>query len=65
MRELADGHERRGDSRALAGTCRRLALAHELRGQWESALTAREAAAVAFAAAGLPADMLVDWIHIW
>ena len=58
--ELADGHERRGDSRALASTCRRLALAHELRGQWESALTAREAAAVAFLAAGIPAEAAID-----
>jgi DNA-binding CsgD family transcriptional regulator len=60
LRELADGHERRGDRRALAGCCRRLALAHELRGQWESALTAREAAAATFAAAGLPAEAAVD-----
>ena len=60
LRELADGHERRGDSRALAGTCRRLALAHELRGQWESALTTREAAAVAFSAAGIPAEAAID-----
>ena len=60
LRELADGHERRGDSRALAGTCRRLALAHELRGQWESALTAREAAAAAFSGAGLPAEAAID-----
>jgi DNA-binding CsgD family transcriptional regulator/tetratricopeptide (TPR) repeat protein len=60
LRELADGHERRGDSHALAGSYRRLALAHELRGQWESALTAREAAAAAFAAAGLPAEAATD-----
>jgi len=60
LRELADGHERRGDRRALAACFRRLALAHELRGQWESALTAREAAAAAFAAAGLPAEAAVD-----
>ena len=60
LRELADGHERRGDSRALAGTCRRLALAHELRGQWESALTAREAAAAAFSAEGIPAEAAID-----
>ena len=60
LRELADGHERRGDSRDLAGSRRRLALAHELRGQWESALTAREAAAVAFSAAGIPAEAATD-----
>ena len=60
LRELADGHERRGDQRALASTGRRLALAHELRGQWESALTAREAAALAFSAAGIPAEAAID-----
>jgi DNA-binding NarL/FixJ family response regulator len=60
LRELADGHERGGDHRALAGCHRRLALAHELRGQWESALTAREAAAAAFSAAGRPAEAAVD-----
>ncbi|MGD0686350.1 MAG: AAA family ATPase [Streptosporangiaceae bacterium] len=60
LRELADGHERRGDSHARANICRRLALAHELRGQWESALTAREAAAAAFVAAGIPAEAAID-----
>ena len=60
LSELADAHERRGDSRALAGAFRRLALAHELRGQWDSALTAREAAAVAFSAAGNPAEAAID-----
>jgi len=60
LRELADGHERQGDQPALAGACRRLALAHELRGQWESALAARESAARAFAAAGLPAEAAID-----
>jgi predicted ATPase/DNA-binding CsgD family transcriptional regulator len=60
LRELADGHERRGDSRGLAGSGRRLALAYELRGQWESALTAREAAAAAFSAAGIPAEAAID-----
>ena len=64
LRELADGHERHGDSRALASTCRRLALAHELRGQWESALTAREAAAAAFSAAGIPAEAAIDRLAI-
>ncbi len=60
LRELADGHERRGESGALASACRRLALAHELRGQWESALAAREAAALAFSAAGMPAEAAID-----
>ena len=60
LRELAEGHERRGDRRAQATACRRLALAHELRGQWGSALTAREAAAAAFSAAGIPAEAAID-----
>jgi DNA-binding NarL/FixJ family response regulator len=44
----------------LAGAQRRLALAHELLGQWDAALAAREAAAVAFAAAGQPAEAAVE-----
>ena len=36
LRELADGHERRGEAAALAVAQRRLALVHELRGQWEA-----------------------------
>src|SRR5262249_11593778 len=60
LRELADGHERRGEAAALAVAQRRLALVHELRGHWEAALTAREAAAVAFTAAGLRAEAAVD-----
>jgi DNA-binding NarL/FixJ family response regulator len=64
LRELADGHERRGERGALAGICRRLALVHELRGQWELALTAREAAAAAFSAAGIPAEAAIDRLAI-
>ena len=64
LRELADGYERRRDQRAVAGVQRRLAIAHELRGQWESALTAREAAAVAFSAAGLRAEAAADRLAV-
>jgi DNA-binding CsgD family transcriptional regulator/tetratricopeptide (TPR) repeat protein len=64
LRELADGYERRGDLGALAGSQRRLALAHELRGHWDSALTAREAAAVAFSAAGRPAEAAIDRLAV-
>ena len=64
LREFADGHERRGEAGALAGAQRRLALVHELRGQWEAALTAREAAAVAFSAAGLRAEAAVDRLAV-
>lgn len=60
LRELAEGQERRDDRRALGATCRRLALIHELRGQWEPALTARLAAASAFTAAGDPAEAAID-----
>src|SRR5262249_26400153 len=44
----------------LGGAQRRLALAHELLGQWDAALAVREAAAVAFAAAGQPAEAAVE-----
>jgi len=44
----------------LGGALRRLALAHELLGQWDAALAVREAAAVAFAAAGQPAEAAVE-----
>ena len=64
LRELADGHERRGEAGPLAVAQRRLALVHELRGQWEAALTAREAAAVAFSAAGLRAEAAVDRLAV-
>ena len=64
LRELADGHERRGEAAALAVAQRRLALVHELRGQWEAALTAREAAAVAFSAAGLRAEAAIDRLAV-
>jgi DNA-binding NarL/FixJ family response regulator len=74
LRELADGyrgaardgaaHDRAARDGAaqerLAGAQRRLALAHELLGQWDAALAAREAAAVAFAAAGQPAEAAVE-----
>ncbi len=64
LRELADGHQRRGDNHALAAAHRRRALAHELRGQWESALAAREAAALAFSAAGRPAEAAIDRLAV-
>ncbi len=64
LRELADGYERRGDLGALAASYRRLALAHELRGHWDSALTARESAAVVFSAAGQPAEAAIDRLAV-
>src|SRR5262249_18475301 len=46
--------------RAGPGAHTRLARAQELRGQWESALAAREAAAIAYSAAGPPAEAVID-----
>src|SRR5262249_29946347 len=75
LRELADGYgaaaakDRAAEDGAardraardrLAAAQRRLALAHELLGQWDAALAAREAAAVAFAVAGRPAEAAVE-----
>jgi DNA-binding CsgD family transcriptional regulator len=64
LRELTDGYEQHGNLAALAITRRRLALVHELRGQWEAALTAREAAAMAFSAVGQPAEAAVDRLAV-
>ena len=64
LRELADGYrddiQDRAAQERMAGAQRRLALAHELLGQWDAALAAREAAAMAFAAAGQPAEAAVE-----
>jgi DNA-binding CsgD family transcriptional regulator/tetratricopeptide (TPR) repeat protein len=60
LRELVACREHEGDRRGLATAQRRLALACELLGQWESALACREAAAMAFAASGLCAEAAVE-----
>ena len=59
-RALQDGAQDRAAQGRLGGAQRRLALAHELLGQWDAALAAREAAAVAFAVAGQPAEAAVE-----
>ncbi|MEP7022557.1 MAG: AAA family ATPase [Actinomycetota bacterium] len=64
LRELADSQQHCGDQHALAATRRRLALAHELRGQWEAALAARAAAAVAFCAADQPGEAAIDRLAV-
>ncbi|MGH3154685.1 MAG: LuxR C-terminal-related transcriptional regulator, partial [Streptosporangiaceae bacterium] len=64
LRDLADGHQRRGDTLALGHARRRLALVHQLRGQWESALEARESAATAFSAAGEPGEAATDRLAV-
>jgi DNA-binding CsgD family transcriptional regulator len=55
-REVADGHRRDGDLARLGMAQRRLAAVLELQGRWQEALASREQAAVAFTAAGLPAE---------
>ncbi len=60
LRELAESCQRAGDQRGLAAASRRLALAHEMLGQWDAALAAREAAAVAYSAAGDPAEAAAE-----
>lgn len=60
LRELADSSLRCGDHRGRAGANRRLAMAHEMLGQWDAALAAREAAASAFVTAGNPAEAAVE-----
>ncbi len=59
-RELADSCQRAGDQAGLAAANRRLALAHEMLGQWDVALAAREVAASAFAAAGNRAEAAAE-----
>jgi DNA-binding NarL/FixJ family response regulator len=59
-RAIQDGAQDRAAQGRLAGAQGRLALAHELLGQWDAALAAREAAAVAYAAAGQPAEAAVE-----
>jgi DNA-binding CsgD family transcriptional regulator len=57
LRDLAEGYR---DDRALAAVHRRLALQHELLGQWPRALAAREAAAAAFTAVGEAGEAAVE-----
>ena len=59
-REVADGRRRDGDGSRLGIAHRRLAAALELQGRWQEALASREQAAVAFTAAGLPADAAAE-----
>ncbi len=55
-REVAEGRRQSGDARGCALAERKLANVAELQGHWESAMTARVAAAQYFAAARLPAE---------
>jgi DNA-binding CsgD family transcriptional regulator/tetratricopeptide (TPR) repeat protein len=60
LRELAD----RSGAVDGGGVRRRLALQYELLGHWSPALAAREAAADAFARAGLPGEAAVERLAI-
>ena len=59
-REVADGRRREGDPLRLGTAHSRLAAALELQGRWQEALASREQAAVAFTAAGFPADAAAE-----
>ena len=64
LRELAVGYHRGDDLASFAVVQRRLATAHELLGDWASALTAREAAASGFAQAGQRGEAATDRLAI-
>ena len=59
-REVADGRRREGDPFPLGTAHSRLAAALELQGRWQEALASREQAAVAFTAAGRPAEAAAE-----
>jgi DNA-binding CsgD family transcriptional regulator len=59
-REAADGRRVQGDPRGYAEAERKLAGIAELQAHWDRALAAREAAAQAFAAVGLPAEAAAE-----
>ena len=61
LRELADRRAGRPD---VAEVQRRLATQYELLGQWPLALSARESAADAFTAAGLPGDAAAERLSV-
>ena len=59
-RELSDIHRARGEGVPLAEAQRRLAAAHDLRGEREAAFAARRVGAESFAGNGLAAEAAVD-----
>jgi DNA-binding NarL/FixJ family response regulator len=59
-REVADARRRDDDVPRLGVAHRRLAAVLELQGRWQEALASREQAAVAFTAAGRPADAAAE-----
>ena len=61
-REVADGHRRDNDLLRLGMAQRRVAAVLELQGRWQEALSSREQAALAFTAAGSPADAAAERI---
>src|SRR5262249_4403552 len=63
-REAGAGWRELGDLRASAEVERKFANVCELQGQWERALAARETAAEAFAACGLPAEAATERLAV-
>jgi DNA-binding CsgD family transcriptional regulator/tetratricopeptide (TPR) repeat protein len=61
---LADGYAASGDPLSLAAVQRRLATAHELRGDWAAALADREAAAAALDLAGQAGEAAADRLTV-
>ena len=59
-RELSDIRRARGEGSQFAAAQRRLAAAHDLKGERELAFAARSAAAHVFAESGLPGEAAVD-----
>ena len=64
LRSLTDAHRASGDLITLASVQRRLATAHELRGDWTAALAAREAAAATFGQAGELGEAAADRLTV-
>jgi DNA-binding CsgD family transcriptional regulator/tetratricopeptide (TPR) repeat protein len=64
LESLADGYRESGDVMSLAAVQRRLATAHELRGDWAAALAAREAAAASFGQAGQSGEAATDRLAV-
>jgi ATP/maltotriose-dependent transcriptional regulator MalT len=64
LAEVIEVLETRGDRRRFADAQRRLAALLEVQGAWDRAVTARQLAAGAFAAAGEPAEAAVEHLAV-
>jgi DNA-binding NarL/FixJ family response regulator len=63
-REVVEGRRREADQLALGEAARRLAGALEVQARWDEALTARESAAEAFAAAGAVGEAAAERLAV-